>query len=120
MLVDYREAFAAHDFFVIDGAKGPGLIGVIELVSGVDHLLIENVAVDPTRQGEGLGRQLLAFAENEARNRNLGLLRLYTNALMAENIAFYLKRGFRETERRMLTNMDATVVYMEKRVLVTA
>jgi len=32
------------------------IVGLIVLAGEADHLLIENVAVDPTRQGEGIGR----------------------------------------------------------------
>jgi ribosomal protein S18 acetylase RimI-like enzyme len=65
-----------------------------------DHLFVENVAVAPDRQGQGLGRAVLGFAEDEARRRGLPELRLYTNAAMADNLAFYPRLGFREVERR--------------------
>ena len=46
-------------------------VGVLVLVPKADHLLLENVAVDPAHQGRGLGRLLMDFAEAEA--RRLGL-----------------------------------------------
>jgi GNAT superfamily N-acetyltransferase len=57
------------------------------------------VAVDPRRQGEGLGRALLDFAELEAARRGLGELRLYTNAAMTENIRLYGRLGWQEYDR---------------------
>jgi GNAT superfamily N-acetyltransferase len=39
------------------------VVGLIVLIEEADHVLVENVAVDPGRQGEGIGRALLAFAE---------------------------------------------------------
>ena len=64
-------------------------------------LLIENVAVDPAFQGQGLGRRLMAFAEQYAREHGLRELRLYTNKVMVENLAFYRNLGFVEVERRV-------------------
>jgi ribosomal protein S18 acetylase RimI-like enzyme len=55
--------------------------------------MIENLAVRPAFQRRGLGERLLALADEIA--APLGLpVRLYTNQLMAENIAFYQARGF--------------------------
>ena len=58
--------------------------GVIVLIPGGDHLLIENVAVAPNAQGHGLGRELMAFAERRAAELGMAELRLYTNQLMTE------------------------------------
>ncbi len=85
---------------------------VVCLVAEGDGLLVENVAVLPEEQGKGRGRQLMAFAEVEARRRGLTRLRLYTNEVMTENIAFYGHLGFREVERR--TSDGYRRVFMEK------
>jgi N-acetylglutamate synthase-like GNAT family acetyltransferase len=80
--------------------RGGEVVGVLVLEPMADHLLVENVAVDPTAQRTGLGRRLMAHAEDEARALGLAELRLYTNEHMVENIAWYPRLGFRETERR--------------------
>jgi predicted N-acetyltransferase YhbS len=46
---------------------GGEVAGLIVLIEGDGRLVIENVAVDPDRQGEGIGRALLEFAEQTAR-----------------------------------------------------
>jgi GNAT superfamily N-acetyltransferase len=71
------------------------------LIERPGHLLVENVAVDPSRQGGGIGRFLMAFAETYARERGLGELRLYTNEAMHENLRFYPRLGYREDGRRL-------------------
>jgi ribosomal protein S18 acetylase RimI-like enzyme len=76
------------------------VVGAIVLVPMADHLLVENVAVDPAAQRAGIGRRLMAHAEDEARALGLPELRLYTNEHMVENIAWYPRLGYRETERR--------------------
>ena len=75
------------------------LAGVLVLMHEPDALLIYSVAIAPGQQRRGLGRQLLAFAEDEARAAGYTLIRLYTNALMTENVAMYGRMGYRETGR---------------------
>jgi GNAT superfamily N-acetyltransferase len=70
--------------------------------------------VEPARRGAGDGRALLDFAEAEARRRGLPEIRLYTNELMARNIALYAARGYAETERRQEKGFSR--VFMAKRV----
>jgi ribosomal protein S18 acetylase RimI-like enzyme len=74
--------------------------------------VLENVAVRPAAQGQGLGRQLILFAEKEARSRGHAVLRLYTNARMEANIALYESLGFGETRRE--ETGYGTRVHMEK------
>lgn len=77
-----------------------GVVGVVVLITAPDHLLVENVAVDPRRQREGIGRMLLAYAETRARAAGLTDLRLYPNAAMTENRALYSHLGYVEDGRR--------------------
>jgi GNAT superfamily N-acetyltransferase len=114
MLADYRRAIAEHIVYVIEDAQSAGLAAIVELVAAPDHMLVENVAVDPARQGQGLGRMLLAHAEVVARERQLPVMRLYTNALMRSNIDLYERLGYVTIERRYIEKLDTTVVYMSK------
>ena len=66
-----------------------------------DELLIVNVAIEPGHQGHGLGTRLMRHAETLAAEAGLRATRLYTNKLMAENIALYERLGYRfEKETR--------------------
>ncbi len=80
--------------------------GVLVLLDEADHLLLDNVAVDPAARGTGVGRALLLFAEAEARRRGHAEVRLYTNVKMTENIALYARIGYRETGRGVQAGMD--------------
>jgi N-acetylglutamate synthase-like GNAT family acetyltransferase len=94
---DYAELIEAGKVWVL---ADPEVVGITVLEPAADHLLVENVAVHPARQGEGLGPQLLAFAEGEARARELSELRLYTHELMTENIELYGRLGWEAYDRR--------------------
>jgi GNAT superfamily N-acetyltransferase len=97
MTVDYRHAISDQTVWVavLDGQ----VVGLIVLHKASDHLLIDNIAVDPAHQGGGVGTALMAFAEAQARDLRLFELRLYTNELMVENLAYYARRGYRESGR---------------------
>jgi ribosomal protein S18 acetylase RimI-like enzyme len=101
-----------------DGAGDPEVVGVIVLVEGDDRLVIENVAVDPARQGEGIGRRLLEFAEETARRAGVGTVALYTHEKMTENLALYAHLGYEEDERRRVEAFSRVFarVFMSKRL----
>lgn len=81
-------------------ADDDGVVGLIVLMRKPGSLLIENVAVDPPRQGEGIGRRLLEFAEIEARRYGLDRVSLYTHKMMSENLALYAHLGYVIDEHR--------------------
>ena len=97
MLDDYAARIADHQAFVLeaDGA----LQGLAVLEDSEAGLFLDNIAVAPSAQGRGLGRQMLAWIEAEGRRRGHHRLWLYTNEVMAENIALYQSLGFDETHR---------------------
>ncbi|MGH9174573.1 MAG: GNAT family N-acetyltransferase, partial [Vicinamibacterales bacterium] len=86
--------------------------GVLAIEPADQHLFVENVAVHPRHQGAGLGRRLMQFAEDRARAEHLSEIRLYTHERMTENITYYGKLGFDETDRR--TEDGYQRVYMRK------
>ncbi len=110
MLDDYAKMIREHDVFV--AVANAGVIGVLVLVRTGDGMLLDNVAVDPSRQGQGVGRALIALAEREARRRGHATLELYTHALMTENIELYRRLGYEETARRNERGYDR--VYLAK------
>jgi ribosomal protein S18 acetylase RimI-like enzyme len=105
MLDDYGALIAAGAVSVIDEPDGR-IAGLIVLLSKPDHLLLDNIAVRPDRQGQGLGRRLIEFAEAEARRLGCAELRLYTHEKMTENISLYQRLGFVETGRGQEAGYD--------------
>ena len=92
MKADYARAIRDHDIDLVyaDGT----LVALIEIIMASDHVFIENVAVSPEHQGQGLGRQLLAHAEEKACQAGLSEIRLLTNAIFEANVRLYQSVGF--------------------------
>ena len=110
MLDDYGQRVADQQAWVLEDEGEPA--GVLVLEDGDGGLLLDNLAVSPATQGRGHGRALIAFAEQEARRRGYAEVRLYTNALMTENLALYGRLGFYETGH--VTEKGYERVYMAK------
>ena len=112
MDADYAAHVADGEVAVLD--EDGAIAGVVVWRPERDHGFIDNVAVDPARQGRGIGRLLIAYVEGEAARRGLGELRLYTNAKMTENLALYPKIGWTEYEHRVEDGFDR--VFFRKRI----
>jgi ribosomal protein S18 acetylase RimI-like enzyme len=88
------------------------IVGVIVLTVDDEGFLVDNVAVDPSYRGKGLGRALLEFAEAEARQAGFDSIYLYTHEKMTENLALYSRIGYVECDRR--SQGEFSLVYMRK------
>jgi ribosomal protein S18 acetylase RimI-like enzyme len=110
MLDDYAKRISDGQAWVLDEAGA--VAGVLVLEQTADGFLLDNIAVAPDRQGKGLGRALLEFAEVEATRRGWHAIQLYTHVLMTENIALYRRLGYVETAR--VTEKGFDRVYMTK------
>jgi len=92
MTADYAEAVNKHRIDLL--YLGSKLAALIEMIPETDHLLIENVAVSPAFQGRGLGRKLMAHAEQVAASLGHAETKLYTNKLFDENVRLYRRLGY--------------------------
>lgn len=110
MTADYELAVGEHWVDVL--CREGRMLGLIETMLRPDHLWIENIAVCPEHQGQGLGRRLLAHAEHLAIAAGRRELRLLTNAAFAANVALYQRTGYRIDREEPF--MGGTTVYMGK------
>ena len=97
MLDDYVARVSEGAVWVLE--EGAVMAAIIVLLPAPNYLLLDNIAVSPTRQGLGFGRRLLAFAEDEALRRGYREIRLYTHETMVENQRLYAAIGYEETGR---------------------
>ncbi|CAN5596060.1 GNAT family N-acetyltransferase [soil metagenome] len=110
MLADYEAAVRKHRFDLLYVAGE--LAALIETLDEGDQLLVENVAVSPSHQGQGLGTRLMAQAEVVARGLGHGRIWLYTNQRFEENIRLYSRLGYRIDSEEPIG--DAVRVSMSK------
>jgi ribosomal protein S18 acetylase RimI-like enzyme len=111
---DYGALLRDHEAWLARTAEGDEA-GALILQVLADHLLIWSVAVAEGRHGQGIGRALMAFAEEEAARRGLTEIRLYTNVLMARNIALYWHLGYGESGREVTAD-GRHIIHMTKRI----
>jgi ribosomal protein S18 acetylase RimI-like enzyme len=112
LLADYQAPIAQGIVYVL--ADEEGIRGVLVMMPQGRGMFVENVAIDPRLQGQGLGRTLMAFVEQQARKEQLDEIRLYTNELMTENLLFYRQLGFEEECRRVQNGYRR--VFLRKRL----
>jgi ribosomal protein S18 acetylase RimI-like enzyme len=97
MLDDYGALIKDSRVHVVE--REGAIQGILVLIPKEDAMLLDNVAVAPSAQGSGLGRRMLEYAEQSAREAGYRSIKLYTNEAMTENIAHYSKIGYSETHR---------------------
>lgn len=98
MTADYAALIVAGEVWV--GVIDTVVVGVVVLQPHTDALQLDNIAVAPSQQGQGIGRVLLAFVEERALALGTPAVTLYTNERMSEDIEFYTRLGYVETTRR--------------------
>jgi GNAT superfamily N-acetyltransferase len=111
MAADFAAQINAGDVYVAIDEREI-FQGFIVFYAEKDHILLENVAVLPRAAGHGIGKALIAFCENAARQRGFNAVHLYTNEKMIDNLSIYPKLGYHEVGRR--TEDGFNRVYFEK------
>jgi putative acetyltransferase len=77
----------------VDSDKVVGTFG-LERASD-DAMELRRMYVDPSARRQGIARQMLQFAENECRRRNVSRLELSTAEIQQAALALYRNAGFR-------------------------
>ena len=112
MTEDYEEVVRDRDVTVVE--REGAIVGAIVLGVTEEGFTIDNVAVQPSHHGQGVGRALLEFAEAEARRSGFDSIHLYTHEKMTENLALYTRIGYAEYDRR--SSGEFSRVFMRKRL----
>jgi len=96
-----RERFAAelergNVYVALDGER---IVGAVRTKPQEKNLYVNQIAVDPQRQGTGVGSWLLQRIDEVARARGLGSLTLETAEMAEANIRLYQRHGFEIVSR---------------------
>ncbi|UDL92302.1 GNAT family N-acetyltransferase [Mesorhizobium sp. PAMC28654] len=75
------------------------IVGCVFVLERADDLYVGKLAVEPDRQGSGIGKQLMQAVETLARTRGKAVLELETRIELTANHAVFVRLGFHETER---------------------
>lgn len=78
---------------------GERIVGAVRTKPQEKDLFIHQIAVDPVRQGTGVGSWLLQRIDEVARARGLGSLSLETAEMAVTNIRLYQRHGFEIVRR---------------------
>jgi GNAT superfamily N-acetyltransferase len=94
---DLEEEIANKHVFITEIGDTPAACAVLSLDGEKAHLA--NVAVDPNMKGQGLGRLMMNFVEEFARQQGSQEICLATHIKMPENVELYRHLGWHETSR---------------------
>lgn len=95
-----KNLLVADDSVVLLGLHEDAIVACIHLEKSKNHAHIGMLAVNPVCQCAGIGKQMLAQAETYAsRHFNVEKFVLIVISLREELIAFYLRRGYKKTNR---------------------
>ena len=107
-------------FWVI--VKGDKVVGTFGLERASDDAMeLRRMYVDPSARRRGIARQMLQFAEDECRRRNVSRLELSTAEIQQAALALYRNAGYRLVREETVEGMSNKTVgsgilryYLEK------
>ena len=86
---------------VAEAPVAGNLVGCVYLKNKKGHAYLGMLTVSPGQQASGLGRNILAHAESwAAKNWSVGRIELTVITRRTELIAWYVRCGYHETDRR--------------------
>ena len=111
MVADFAESLNKQELEVIC-LEAP--VGFVASYEQNGRLFVENIAIHPDHQNQGIASQVFLLLEDRCRQTGLTAIELYTNEKMTENLDFYSMLGFVETDRRRDSGFSR--VYFKKTV----
>ena len=110
MLADF-EKHISEDIVFMALTEAEEIIGYVVLQQIERQWWLDNIAVHPSYQGQGIGTKLRIEAEDYV-SVLADRIQLYTNIVMRENISWYQRRGF--TQTKQATEEGFHRLYFEK------
>jgi GNAT superfamily N-acetyltransferase len=75
------------------------VVGVVATTRRTNEVILDQIAVNPLRQGTGIGSWLLAQIEEVARSERVQVLSLDTAEMMEDLVRLYARHGFQIIRR---------------------
>ena len=94
---DVVRALTAKGFFLVAAEPGRDLAGSVYVEIRGASVYVGMLAIDPSRQGTGLGRVLMTAAENHGREHGCSTADITVVNLRTELPPFYRRLGYIET-----------------------
>lgn len=114
--VDIHTLAQAHVLFAVARGARDDVIACGALVLHADFGELKRMYVQPAHRGQGLGRALIEFLENEAPRRGCKLVRLESGPYQPEALALYERMGYQRRGPYAGYADDPLSVFMEKRL----
>jgi ribosomal protein S18 acetylase RimI-like enzyme len=102
------------------------IIGSVLLVEKEHQLYVGMLTVSPELQNSGIGKKMLAEAENHAKTLGLSTLSMTVVSVRAELVAWYKRHGYMDTGKREpfpssdihinISDKPLEFIYLEKKI----
>lgn len=102
---DVRARMGKGEFLLLEDGDG-ALVGAVYVVIHDETGYFGMLSIDPARQGQGLGRQLIVAAEAHCRSAGCRQMELEVVNLRTELPPFYRRFGYVETVTRPFPDHD--------------
>ena len=112
MLADFNKHIA-EDIVFVALAEVEIIAGYVVLQQIKAQWWLDNIAVHPNHQEQGIGAKLRIEAENYVSILS-DRIQLYTNIVMADNISWYERAGYVITQQALINGYER--LYFEKRL----
>ena len=93
------------------------IVGCVFALERARDFYVGKLAVEPDRQGHGIGSRLMHAVEDLARRRDKDAIELQTRIELIGNHAAFARLGFRETERTAHEGYDRPTSITMRKVL---
>jgi ribosomal protein S18 acetylase RimI-like enzyme len=102
------ELIAQPNTTVLTYSEADTILGCVELRSEKSKLYLGMLSVAPNTQGKGIGKKLMAAAEDHARSLGIATIFMTVISVRKELIDWYVRHGYRLTgERKPFAVPDA-------------
>jgi ribosomal protein S18 acetylase RimI-like enzyme len=95
-----RQLVARPDTTVLTYREGSEILGCVELRTDGGKLYLGMLTVKPNTQGKGIGKKLMAAADEHARSLGITTIFMTVISVRTELIEWYVRHGYRLTGER--------------------